>query len=185
MSDPNPYAAPAPSPPPPPSQSRRADLHQRKASRGQRFVGHLIDTVLIIIGALLPIVAIAFFVPGAAHYLDEQLTNVSAAGSSELLLTVGWWACTSLVVVVLFGHWIVTRGQTPGKMVMGIRIVRSDGSPVGWWHGVVLRYVVRFGLGLIPVAGRLLGLINAVLIFENERRCLHDHIADTIVILDG
>jgi uncharacterized RDD family membrane protein YckC len=35
---------------------------------------------------------------------------------------------------------------------------------------------------MIPVVGRLINLVDPLLIFGKERRCLHDLIADTIVV---
>jgi hypothetical protein len=41
-----------------------------------------------------------------------------------------------------------------------------------------LRNVVNALLGIIP----LYGFIDPLFIFGNARRCVHDHLADTIVI---
>jgi len=59
-----------------------------------------------------------------------------------------------------------------------IKIVRSDGSPVSLSRVIWLRNAVNMVLGIIP----LYGFIDALFIFGNARRCVHDHLADTIVI---
>jgi uncharacterized RDD family membrane protein YckC len=37
-------------------------------------------------------------------------------------------------------------------------------------------------ISAIPKVGRFFGLIDALAIFTPERRCIHDYIADTIVV---
>ncbi len=45
---------------------------------------------------------------------------------------------------------------------MGSKIVRLDGSPVGFVHGVMLRGWVVGALSNIPVLGALVGLVGLV-----------------------
>ena len=70
--------------------------------------------------------------------------------------------------------WTVT-GQTPGKAVMGVRIVRLDGSPM-----TLLTSIVR-GLGYsISLASVGLGFL--LVLSDNRRQALHDKFARTCVI---
>jgi uncharacterized RDD family membrane protein YckC len=47
-----------------------------------------------------------------------------------------------------------------------------------------LRWLPVFALRFIPFLGGLAGLADALVIFGSDRRCIHDYIADTIVIVD-
>ena len=91
----------------------------------------------------------------------------------------------SLVGYALFlainGWLLVRRGQTLGKLALGLRIVRPDGSPVGPARMLLVRYGMGFVFSLATVA-QILNLLDALLIFRESRRCLHDQIADTIVV---
>ncbi len=78
---------------------------------------------------------------------------------------------------------VATTGQSLGKRWMGIQIVCMDGSLPGFFHGVFLRTWVLGGITSIPMLGALLSFINVLMIFGDERRCLHDHIAGTRVIV--
>jgi uncharacterized RDD family membrane protein YckC len=69
-------------------------------------------------------------------------------------------------------------GQSLAKKYFNIKIVRSDGSPASLGNIVWKRNVVNALLGIIP----LYGIIDVLLIFGEERKCLHDKIADTIVV---
>lgn len=76
-----------------------------------------------------------------------------------------------------------TQGQTLGKRWMKIRIVRLDGSPAGFVHAFLLRSVVSGLPRLIPLAGNAFSLIDALFIFRQDRRCIHDLIASTRVVV--
>ena len=73
-------------------------------------------------------------------------------------------------------------GQTFCKKMLGIKIVRNDGSRAGLGRIFWLRMFVPGLVGAIPLVGGLFGLIDPLFIFGEEKRCLHDLIADTIVV---
>ncbi len=100
---------------------------------------------------------------------------------------------TTLVYGLLYfvGFW-TWRGQTPGKMLIGARIVRLDGSPVGigWSLLRYLFYLMPF-FGPIVLLGSLvsgwfdflLPLVAIVVMALNpKRRGVHDFVAGTVVI---
>lgn len=79
-----------------------------------------------------------------------------------------------VAIVYFIGFWI-WRGQTPGKMIAGIKIIRTDSSPIEWTHAVLryLGYIVCFltlTIGFIWIA------------FDERKQGLHDKIADTYVV---
>jgi uncharacterized RDD family membrane protein YckC len=86
------------------------------------------------------------------------------------------WVTSGLVVSVAYfvGFWI-WRGQTPGKMALGIKVIRTDSSPVKWQCALC-----RF-LGYIVSALTLfIGFIWVA--FDGHKQGLHDKIADTYVV---
>jgi uncharacterized RDD family membrane protein YckC len=80
----------------------------------------------------------------------------------------------SAITIVL----MMRNGQSIGKKATGIKVVRSDGSPVSLSRLIWLRNVVNWIISIIP----LYGLIDVLFIFGESRQCLHDKIADTIVV---
>jgi uncharacterized RDD family membrane protein YckC len=93
-------------------------------------------------------------------------------------------------IVVVFGVSMLYEvlmlkkfGATLGKMACGLKVVRSDGSDLGW--GVCFgRYfmwnVVTSG---IPYLNVLLMLVTAIVAgTDNEKRAIHDRVCDTRVI---
>ena len=66
-------------------------------------------------------------------------------------------------------------GGTPGKLICGLRVVRSDGSRVTYARALG-RWFARF----VSYITLLIGFIIAA--FDSEKRALHDHICDTRVV---
>ncbi|MFT9848393.1 RDD family protein [Aneurinibacillus sp. REN35] len=77
-----------------------------------------------------------------------------------------------LYYIVLTGLW----GQTLGKMVVGVRVVRTSGSIAGW-GAIVLRETIGKIVSAIVL---LLGYIWAG--FDKRKQGWHDKMADTVVI---
>jgi uncharacterized RDD family membrane protein YckC len=74
------------------------------------------------------------------------------------------------------------NGQTISKYLFGIKIVRTDGSRAGVWRILLLRGFVMGLIQQIPIVGIIIMILDPLLIFRDSRKCLHDDIADTIVI---
>jgi uncharacterized RDD family membrane protein YckC len=167
----NPYA--------PPAADLNADLPEAGreaaeaplAGRGMRLGAALIDGALLLLPILVDLVA--------TGVLDrDREADFFQIGE---LLALGWFVGLSL-----FQWWrISSSGQSLGKKWLGIRIVKMDGSPVTFGSGVGLRVIVPYLVGGIPLIGTAFGLINIVMIFSVDRRCLHDHLAGTKVIVSA
>jgi uncharacterized RDD family membrane protein YckC len=100
-----------------------------------------------------------------------------------------WWqpqfvnpALGFVIFMAVNGWLLATRGQTVGKLLLKIRIARPDGTPASPGRVLGLRYGVSSLINIFPIAGQVWGFIDALSIFRRSRRCLHDSIADTIVL---
>lgn len=87
-----------------------------------------------------------------------------------------------MLFLAVQGYPLATAGQTWGKKALGMRIVRADGSRVEFGRLIGLRYGVPSLFGIVPALSQVWGVLDALFIFRASRRCLHDSIADTIVI---
>ncbi|MFY0525454.1 RDD family protein [Archangium gephyra] len=141
------------------------------ASRGSRLAAMLVDRL----ASALPLLG-SFLIWGL---LSRGLAEDKSAPLILLLMPVGMLGTLGMMAWQL--HLLVTTGQSLGKRLLGIQVVRSDGSPIDLGRHLLLRNMVPAVL-LLPTLG-LFGLVNALLIFTAGRRCLHDHIADTQVIV--
>lgn len=166
-SEPNPYA------PPTAEVSDVADTQEafEQAERGTRFGAATVDGLI----AILIFVPVIFSI-GTTGLATANLgaAILSGAGFLSLIMVIG---------VTVYTIQLVNRnGQTIGKKLLGIKVVRSDGSRASLGRIFWLRNVVNALPGLIPFVGNVYVLIDHLFIFGEKRQCLHDKIADTIVI---
>ena len=157
--------------PPSPGVGYVMDLGSRPtelvlADVGTRFVGATVDGLLYI-----PVV-----IPGFV------IQAVLADGEDLAELALGSMLVGILGLAIVQWYMIAKSGQSIAKRLLGMRIVRLDGSPVNFVHGVVLRSWLIGFLSNIPMVGFIVALVDGLMIFGNDRRCLHDRIADTTVI---
>ena len=87
-----------------------------------------------------------------------------------------------LAIAAVQWYLIATSGQTVGKKLVGVKIVKTTGEDVNFVSGVILRAWVPAVIGWVPFVGSIFGLVNILFIFGAEHRCLHDMIAGTKVI---
>lgn len=138
------------------------------ASRGSRLAANIVDNLLVFGPFLLA--------AGLASLLDEsRFPNVDVI--FMLIASTGALAVVVADLVLLHRH-----GQTLAKRMLKIRVTRGDGRRVGVGRIIGMRFLPVFLLQYIPYLGGAIGLLNALLIFQHSRRCLHDLIADTIVV---
>jgi uncharacterized RDD family membrane protein YckC len=121
---------------------------------------------------------------GGMVYLPIILTAAASGAAGEDAFEPVFFIGVGLTVVGFVAWcWLTImyvrrNGQTIAKKITGIKVVRSDGTPVSMARLFWLRNVVNSLISIIP----LYGLIDVLFIFGESRQCLHDKIADTIVI---
>lgn len=161
---------------------RRSEKHRGLplASLGSRFGGALIDGVITLAAMMPGFLVLAGSVDhGVAGGVDQNRSLETAYGIMGMGL---------IVIVIIQTVLLSTRAQSIGKIAVGTRIVRySDNSDVGFLRAVLLRWwvlaAIQFLIGLvIPYGGYMFALIDVLFIFGDERRCIHDLIADTKVV---
>lgn len=175
----NPFEAPRTSPDGGFRSPEEARGPRHLAERGTRLAGAMIDGALYLAAALPGLVAVGVTAAMSAD-AGEGGAGLFDSGASGLGIAV---LALSIFALAIY-QWVLisTTGQTLAKKWLKMKIVKVDGSPVDFVSGVVLRSWVAQALSAIPMVGGLVGLIDALMIFGEEQRCLHDHIAGTIVI---
>jgi uncharacterized RDD family membrane protein YckC len=139
-------------------------IELRPAGIGSRGVALVIDFVIqFVLAVLLVLVA-----------NNTGATFESAAAQALVLaLFVG------IVLGYPVGFETLWRGRTPGKAVMGLRVVRDDGGPVRFRHAFV-RGLVGVVVDRPGIFGGLLALIPMLVSARSKR--LGDLAAGTVVI---
>ena len=138
------------------------------AGIGSRSIAYLIDLTFLL-GALLVIFVLSSLVIPDLLKVAEALSGVERAvgGLTVFAAVWGYWT----------GMEIAWRGQTVGKRMMRIRVVKSDGSGVGVFESAVrnLFRVVDFMPACYPV-----GMIT--MLIDSRHRRLGDLVAGTMVV---
>lgn len=144
----------------------RHDVTGNYAGAVTRLLAHAVDVAL----------AGSLFVVGAVA-LDYVLRTIfgldSILGSRGIGYAIG-------VVVWFFLYWwasISIAGKTPGKALLGLRVLRRDGSILPSSRAA-LRTVA------LPLSYLLFGAGFLGIVLSKERRALHDWIAGSAVVYD-
>lgn len=166
-SQPNPYA-------PPTAQVSDAADPREAAELAERAVRLGAATVDGVIGILVCLPLLISVGTSWATNLELNAAVLSGSGFLTLLLAIAVTAYTIYLVNL--------NGQTIGKKLLGIKVVRSDGSRASLGRIFWLRNVVNALPSALPFVGNLYVLVDHLFIFRQQRQCLHDKIADTIVI---
>ncbi|MBI1297144.1 RDD family protein [bacterium] len=148
------------------------------AGIGNRFIAALIDSIFIGLALFLLNIILFAGLAVVGSNLPEQALDPETPGWIEGFLI----AIYALVNFLIFwGYYIffeyVWNGQTPGKRLVKIRVLRMDGNPVGFID-VVIRNLVRI-VDFLP-SGYGVGLV--VMFVNGQSRRLGDFAAGTFVV---
>jgi uncharacterized RDD family membrane protein YckC len=146
------------------------------AGIGSRFLGLVIDTliqfVLYIIGAF----AVGF---------SAALAGAVGIGRYLRWIPVSWAPAIAILFMfsVYWGYFaffeIIWKGQTPGKRLAKIRVIKESGRPINAYEAIA-RNLLRAIDGLPGMYG--VGIVCMMLNSQNRR--LGDYVAGTVVVHD-
>ena len=137
-----------------------------------RFLARVIDGIILaVINGIVRIPFMLMFGAGMGLGLRGGLIfGPAMAGVLGMSVLIGLAIGAAYDVYFLSAH-----GATPGKMALGLRVIRADGSPISPMLALA-RHFAEWISGIIL----LIGYIMAG--FDAEKRALHDRICETRVI---
>jgi uncharacterized RDD family membrane protein YckC len=149
----------------------RVPLHFALASIGNRFLACAVDHALQVFTMLL--VALVFLWTGYWAHLGDRVSQMP-----KWLLA----AVIILVFVLWSGYFAVFEwlwnGQTPGKRMLRLRVIREDGRPVTLWEAAARNLLRVFDM--MPFPFYSIGLVS-VFISDRDQR-VGDFVAGTVVV---
>jgi uncharacterized RDD family membrane protein YckC len=154
------------------------------ASLGARMAGAGLDGVFGILAsvpALIALVKLVISHLGESPPLDAG--EVYGALFAEYPGYMAAWLGLMLLLGIVNLVFLIQTSQSIGKRIVGTQIATPDGRPAGTMRIVGLRVIVSQILYNLPFVGVPISLVGILLIFGKERRCLHDYLAGTIVIV--
>ena len=134
----------------------------------RRWVAFGIDTIILQITSV-----IIFYSGSKIAGLDYQLSDLSTAFLYSLLWS--YQGMTIVISMIYFTYFHGTTGQTPGKKILGLKVIQRSGEPMTpglaflRWVGYLISKIFLY-LGFIWIA------------FNREKRGWHDMIAGTCVV---
>jgi len=143
----------------------------------------LFDLLVISVPAAL-LAVVLFGGVGAAFSTDDGF------GVATLILGLITYVGLLMAAILLYGPVLMRRpgehnGQTWGKQLVGIRVIRTNGVPMDFTWSAIREALVK-GLAL-GVASSIIPLIPYLLdvlwpLWDDENRAIHDFIVDTRVV---
>ncbi len=141
--------------------AQNVNIEYEYSGIGKRILAFILDLVVFFIYIL----ALSFTVFKAVGLFD----NNNTLGITELSLIPIF--CYSLFMHIIF------NGRTVGKFVMGIKVVKEDGSPAQWSD-----YLVRWIFRLVDI-WLFVGTVGVVsILFSDRKQRMGDLGAKTVVI---
>ena len=152
------------------------------ASWGSRLGAAMIDGLIIFVPAITVIVALGIGVAGT----DEGNEGFGALVAGLILSVLVLVVITFLYAPLLMMRQGEHNGQTIGKQLLNIRVVRTNGQPFNF-GSAALREVVLKNLA-VGIASSIIPIIPWFLnyfwpLWDDENRALHDMAANTRVVL--
>ena len=159
-----PILAPAPAPMPTPAP---AIAPFQFADSGQRFAAFLIDSFILVV------------LVGVLTGLATGLFGSSSDDAASI------FACCLNVLLLggVFGYYTyfhANSGQTPGKKMLRIKVVSTDGSPVSTSKSMTRSFGYMFTWSLSSFLVGYLGFLW--ILWDQDKQTLHDKMASTYVI---
>ncbi|MCB0058056.1 MAG: RDD family protein [Caldilineaceae bacterium] len=148
-----------------------------------RGVALIIDILIVIVAALVINASISLPLDFFLGINKQSCTAGVTVGANwdflrSMLCQIYDWIVVAVAVLtgpIYFIFLSTAGGQTIGKYVMGVRIVRVDGKQMSY-----IKAFLRYAGYFVSLATLGIGFIWVV--FDSQRRALHDHLAGTCVI---
>jgi uncharacterized RDD family membrane protein YckC len=135
-----------------------------------RFAARLIDGIILWVVSM---IAILPFILGIAAFAKDSGEKAEFSASSIVLIVVMYaiqFAIPAVYETVMVGRYEATLG----KMALGLRVVRPNGQRLTYW-----RSLGRYGATILSGLTLCIGYLMAA--WDEEKRTLHDRVADTRV----
>lgn len=146
------------------------------APTGKRFLALLIDgIILMVLGGVLGGVYGALVGSNLPAYSEYDPEFSQAFVQVQMTAMV-----IGIVVNAIYHVFFMTRtnGQTPGKQILGIRVVKKDGIPFTVMDAILRNVIGYWVSGIVLYIGYLWAF------FDSESQAWHDKIAGTVVVND-
>lgn len=126
----------------------------------------------------------AVFLDGLVYILCAiPLLFMFVMGEDFMTVLIALSGFIYLLILATNAYFVIQNAQSIGKKFVGIKVVRENGENASFWRIVLHRNLFIIILSMIPFVGWLISLVDPLLIFRENHKCLHDEIASTNVVV--
>jgi uncharacterized RDD family membrane protein YckC len=143
----------------------------------RRLIAYVIDSTLtaIVFFVLFMIAIMAFFFGSISGNNRGSLADLMYPEmTSSYVLFI--WIFYAAVSIAYFTYFHGTTGRTPGKMLLGLQVISTEGAPISF--GIAFLRAVGY-----LVSGALFNFGFIWIAFDKKKQGWHDKIASTVVII--
>ena len=133
----------------------------RLASPGKRLGAYFLDLLVPLVALIL-----IFVVAGAGAATETE----AGAGLG------GLFASLLLIAYIIWALILFARGTTPGKKLLGMRVVKEDGSDASFFTMLIREWIGK------AISGMILSLGFLWILFDQDNQGWHDKLMSTYVV---
>lgn len=148
------------------------EVNLELAGLGSRFIAQLVDWIIKVVVLLILLIAFSIIAGMAQSGFDRWIEGTSS-------LTIALYVIILYLLLLSYGLFFesVWKGQTPGKWLVGIRVIQENGSPISFTAAGIRNFLAM--ADFLPMLF-IFGAVVILLSFKRQR--LGDLAAGTIVI---
>lgn len=146
----------------------------KKAGLLRRWFATVLDDLIICIWFILVI--------GIPNFVEFHKRVVRAKGgvpAEDYGTGIAYIFIFGTVLLLVYVLFLLRKGMTPGKRVLGEQVVTSQGANMGFWRMVFREVIGKF------ISGLFFGLGYFWAIWDKNSQAWHDKIAGTVVVRVG
>lgn len=145
------------------------------ASRGSRLGAAMLDSLAFGV-CYIPMLVL---IPLGTNAFDGDGFGTGGVVSIIVIALAGLLFIGMAIVQLVFMY---KRSQSIGKRLLGLIVCdRDTGLRASPGKNIGMRTMLNGVISSVPYLGSVYGLVDALFIFGEEKRCLHDLLANTIV----
>ena len=139
------------------------------ASRWKRFLASIADVIIYLISSV------------PLYVYKQYVLNIGWNDYVSFEFQAGEIAYTFMMFSLINGYLLKTNGQTLGKYLFKIKIATIYYTKPTLFNALIIRTLLFWLISYHEWLG-FLCLLEVLFIYRKDLRCLHDHVARTIVI---
>ncbi len=156
--------------------------HLKRAGFWPRLAAFIIDSAILcalVFSLMMPFLAFMLLTGMPTDDAANEAWFYALSPEMKLLFLVTVVTVLPAFLIIIFGYYFVIEGhfgRTPGKYVMGLRVLKTDGTRIGYKEAI-LRNLSKYNNILIVI-----DVLIMLIFFNREKQRGCDRIADTIVV---